>query len=535
MLSEIISEKFKESPIKFHPSLNVVIGDEKATNSIGKSSLLMVIDFVFGGNSLIEHNTDILEELGHHSYLFQFKFNGVSYFFKRGTYTPDLVYKCNENYAEESPLTLDDYKSILKALYGLGEVDLSFRSVISLYSRVWGKGNYDVKQPLHNHKNQLAEECIDNLLKLYGQYESIRLLSRKAKELSDEKSALRNAFKTKLIPKTTVKQYKENVDLLSKIDDEIKEIKNNLAKYAVNISEIVNREVSELKSKKDSLLRERSKVSLRLNRVRSDLAQNSHIKSKTFSSLIKFFPEVNQGRISEVEEFHSKITKILKKELQDSEKDLAGALGLIDASINELDETLAKVFVNLEKPDIIVDRVHELATVRSSAHAEIHYYESDDRVDQSLKDVKKNLAIEKARVLKFVQDIVNNKIKSYVSMVYSEARRSPLLELSQKSYTFTAIEDTGTGKAYSNLILFDLAVFETTRLPIIIHDSFLFKNIENNAVAKMMEVYLSNKKQSFIAIDEIAKYGADAEKKLLANKVIQLSNDKVLYFKDWRK
>jgi hypothetical protein len=297
----------------------------------------------------------------------------------------------------------------------------------------------------------------------------------------------------------------------------------------------VNREVSDLKSKKDSLLRERSKISLRLNRVRTDLAQSKHIKSKTFSSLIKYFPDVKQNRISEVEEFHSKITKILKKELQESERELAQTLEQIDDSINELDKILSQTFSNLEKPDIIVDRVHELANVKSAASAEIRYFENDDRVDNELKGAKRNLSNEKARVLKFVQNIINDKTRQYVSKVYSEGRRSPVLELSQKSYTFTAIEDTGTGKAYSNLVLFDLAVFETTALPIIIHDSVLFKNIENDAVAKMVELYLSQSKQSFIAIDEIKKYGKTAEQLLLDNKVILLSNDKVLYVKDWRK
>jgi len=91
MLVELRSDKLRDGVITFHSGLNVVIGDEKATNSIGKSSLLMVLDFVFGGNSLIEHNKDIIEELGHHEYLFRFDFNKEPHYFKRGTYTPDFI------------------------------------------------------------------------------------------------------------------------------------------------------------------------------------------------------------------------------------------------------------------------------------------------------------------------------------------------------------------------------------------------------------------------------------------------------------
>jgi hypothetical protein len=62
-----------------------------------------------------------------------------------------------------------------------------------------------------------------------------------------------------------------------------------------------------------------------------------------------------------------------------------------------------------------------------------------------------------------------------------------------------------------------------------------YKNIENQAVANIIKIYDAMKKQSFIAIDEIEKYGPDAAQTLKANKAIELSNEKVLFIKDWRK
>lgn len=535
MLVEVVCDKFRENKIDFHSGLNVVLGDEKATNSIGKSSLLMVVDFVFGGNSLLEHNKDIVEELGEHEYCFCFMFDDHPYYFKRATFSSDLVYICGNEYDELEPISVEDYRSRLKKMYGLDDIELTFRAILSLYSRVWGKENLDVKRPLHSHKNRTSVECIDDLLKIYKQYDSIKLLSKKVKELTDEKSAIRNAFKQKLLTKISKKQYKENIHRVAEIDQEIRDIKDNLAKYAVNLSEVVNREVSELKSRKDGLLRERAKISTRLDRVRSDLTNNKHIKSKTFSSLIRFFPEIDQNRVSQVEEFHSKITKILKKELLESERELSEMLDEIDASLSELDGELSQTFASLDKPDIIVDRVHDLASVRGSVAAEIRFFETDDQVDNGLKEAKLTLAGEKSRILSFVQNIINDRARKLVSKIYSEKRRSPILKLEQKNYTFSAIEDTGTGKAYSNLIVFDLAIFGTTSLPVVIHDSVLFKNVENEAVARMIDIYAGYEKQSFIAIDEIQKYGSEAAKKLRDKKVAELSNENVLYVKDWRR
>jgi len=96
-------------------------------------------------------------------------------------------------------------------------------------------------------------------------------------------------------------------------------------------------------------------------------------------------------------------------------------------------------------------------------------------------------------------------------------------------------EDTGTGTAYANLIVLDLTIFKATTLPFIAHDSLLFKNIENDSVANLFKEYSSTEKQSFIAIDEIYKYGIEASALLRARSVIQLDNNNVLYVKDWRR
>ena len=44
MLKEIYSSVIKQKTIKFHKGLNVVLGDNNASNSIGKSTMLLIID-----------------------------------------------------------------------------------------------------------------------------------------------------------------------------------------------------------------------------------------------------------------------------------------------------------------------------------------------------------------------------------------------------------------------------------------------------------------------------------------------------------
>ncbi|QYX67067.1 DUF2326 domain-containing protein (plasmid) [Shewanella putrefaciens] len=535
MLTEVRCEKFREKSIFFHSGLNVVLGDSVATNSIGKSTLLMVLDFVYGGESFLEHNKDVVTELGDHDYYFSFKFDGVYHYFRRGTFESDLVYICDNDFNVQDPLSVEDYTAFLKSSYSLESVDMTFRSTVSLFSRIWGKENLDVKHPLHGFKSQKASDCVTNTIKLFKKYESIRLLSEDVKRKSDEKTTIAKAFKGGLISKTSKTQYKNNLTTITSIDSEIEEIKNNLKKYAVNISEIINREVIDLKIEKDRLLAEKLRLDSRLLRVRNDLSNNKSIKSKHLSPLLKYFPEVNIDKLEEVESFHSKITNILRKELKGSEQELSISLDSVVQEISYIDRKIASAISNIDNPNVVVERVFELSQKHASASKQIEYFEIDTQIKSDLKDAKELLSAEKIRILELIEKILNDKNRRNVTEVYGEKRRSPTLHLGQNSYTFELVEDTGTGKAYSNLILLDLAFIETTLLPFLIHDSILFKNIQNDAVAKLINLYESTGKQVFIAIDEIGKYGDSAVKKIKNRKVIELSDNSVLYIKDWRK
>ena len=85
MLKRIICDKFVQKEIVFGYGLNAVVGDDIASNSIGKSTMLMIIDFVFGGEDYIKKNHDAVENLGHHEFKFSFEFGEEKLYFIRST------------------------------------------------------------------------------------------------------------------------------------------------------------------------------------------------------------------------------------------------------------------------------------------------------------------------------------------------------------------------------------------------------------------------------------------------------------------
>ncbi|PSU26040.1 hypothetical protein CTM96_07995, partial [Photobacterium phosphoreum] len=60
MLTSIYCEKLTKKELIFENGLNVLVGANNGENSIGKSSVLMLIDFSFGGNSFPNDCSDVI-------------------------------------------------------------------------------------------------------------------------------------------------------------------------------------------------------------------------------------------------------------------------------------------------------------------------------------------------------------------------------------------------------------------------------------------------------------------------------------------
>ena len=534
MLIEIRSQKFRTQKVSFHPGLNVILGDANATNSIGKSIMLMVVDFAFGGKDLLLHNDDVVKELGHHEYFFTFQFADEVYRFCRDTSQPDTVYRCGADFALGPPITLEAYTAFLRQAYEVELPDLSFRALVGLYTRVWGKENLDPSIPLHIVPSKSGEECVDNLIKTFDRYAAIREIALKLDDTEKQLKAWAAAKSHRMIPVVQKKGYDENQKNIASLESELADIRVNLARYTANVSEVVNRELLELKEEKDRLLALRLALSGRLQRVQHNLRDSRAVRSENFQELVRFFPAIDQDRLARVGEFHSGLARILRSELDASETQLEEQLSEIDQELASVDERMARSLNTVEAPTALVDRVAEVATKMKSAREENGRYEFELGLRAEVKQLKELIQNEKANILTVIEKTINDGMRRIMTERFGPERKSPYLQLRERSYSFEVEEDTGTGVAYTGLVLFDLTIFLLTRLPILVHDTVIFKNIENDSVSRLLPVYLETTKQSFIALDEIEKYGPETTELLRKYSDLELDTKNLLYVKDWR-
>ena len=532
MLKEINCNQFIKPKIVFTKGLNSVLGDDVSTNSIGKSTFLMVIDFVFGGNTFLSKNSGSIKHLGHFTFNFKFIFENKEFWFSRQTENPEVVSICDADYNILNDITVKEYTAQLLEKYEITYSHFSFRDIVSLFSRIWGKENYSVDKPLLSFPKEPDSDSISRIIKLFGNYHKIIEATEKLKDKKDSKKFLNGAIRKNYIPKITKTTFEKNSKQLEIIEKEISDIKDNILKFTLNIEELTNKEVIDLKVEKSHLLKEQSIILNKIQRIDLNLNQKS-IKSKHLNRLSTFFENPNEGKIIEIETFHNKISTILIRELNTTKDILENENEFFISKIEEIDLKISSLLSNVSSPKYIVDKIYELTIESNKLKNENRFYQEKINITEEVKEIEINIDDLIRSILNEIETSINKELVDINEKIHTKDKKIPKIKLDRKTYRYDHSSNTGTGKSYADLIEFDLAILKLTVLPFLIHDSILFKNIEDVAVDKIIEQYSNFENQIFISIDGISKYNKESINILNKTKIIELSKDRKLFNKDW--
>ncbi|MBU65191.1 MAG: chromosome partitioning protein ParA [Cupriavidus sp.] len=536
MLKEIRCSEFKHPAIVFHAGLNIILGDDDAKNSIGKSSALLAIDFAFGGNSLIDDKSGAIRNLGQHRYEFSFEFSGQRYYFSRSTDSPDVVDTCDVDFVKMAELGVEEFRQKLKTLYQLDECESSFRSLVGPFSRIWGKGGLDVDHPFLAVAKESAGVAIERLVDLFG-FSATTAESKKALDGQKERRRLiKKAMDEKIIPGINKTQYRANLRDLGENAEKIEDLKRSFGGALSVYEAIFDSRLRDLYTRKEDFLSRKAELLGKIRRLEREIAGITPRLSANIALVEEFFPTVNVEKLAQVEAFHQKIGSIVKKQLrlelqvtQSEHLALTEEVHLVDAEIQEgLKEK--------GMPDDVFSSIFGLKEKVDRATVENEYYLKKTGLDEAIKASNEQLEKIYSSIFLEIEHAMNVRLKSFNRVVYGAKRNSSELRiLSANAYLFSSPDDTGTGKSFAGLIGFDLGMLALTRLPYIIHDSVIYKNIEVAATKRILRILSSIKtKQVFLAFDEAKKFGAQTERLIRRFTVLKLSHDDLLYNKEWR-
>ena len=542
MLVEMSSSVFKEKgkvrpPIRFKKGLNVVLGKEDGENSIGKSSAMLAIDFAFGGKTYA--SSDGVKHMGHHVINFAFQFDGDVHHFFRSTAQSDKVFLCNEKYEFREEWELHQFTDWLKVKYHIDFPDLSFRTTLSSFFRIYGKDNTDERRPLRGIRGQNMQKSIDMLVKLFNRYIDIEPRKQGFDEATKKLEAYRAARKYRFVPDLVggAKQYEENVTA-------IRDLEMQLNTLIIGQSEKHSAEDIAKSQQKAKLMQYKLQIETdiqsaerRLKLVEMSLEYGLYPTEADLSALAEFFPNVNLRKLYEVEKYHQKLAVILDKQFAEERSAVTTQIAVLQEQLAQIKQQIADMGYIGDLSKEFLDRHAEIKGRIDALRAQNEAYRTLVDLQESKKIADRLLKEGIRHILTEIQDEINAKMKAFNDSLFTDRRQAPHLVFHEyNSYTFETPDDTGTGSNYKGMVLYDLAILYLTALPAIAHDSLILKNIGDGAVDGIMQIYARSEKQVFIAFDKQIAYKPTTQQILEGNCVLHLSNNGCeLYGESWNK
>lgn len=534
MLKEIQSSCLIEKKIEFHDGLNIVLGDSNATNSIGKSSFLMIIDFIFGGEAYLKEDDGIFENIGPHYFNYKFEFENKEYFFKKDIVSKgkEVIYKCDKNYNIKGMIEAKKYLKFLEENYKSPK-DSSFRNMVGLFSRVWGKDNYNPKKVLEGYLKESELVGINRIFKIFNKYSIIEEKEKIKKDLTKEKIAMNQSSHFKIINKITKKTYEKNAKILENLN-------SNDDNFLISCLKNINMEKKEvdvyIKLLKDLRKKELEKFDLEVQKGKLETKglKKNFLTKKEIDTICKFFQEIDANKIEKIEEFHRKITTFLSEEIKEEKNELIKKIEEKDEEILYMKLELKKFLnkIGISDANITKELLKSAFEVLKMEQDNENYLKTEnlkkriEGAEEDLKQLRYRISDEISGKINFKMKEINEKI--------SEEQVAPELRIEDTKYTCKVKNNSGTGRGYENIIIFDLSILELTQLPLLIHDSFLFKNISITLMENILEKYFSeNNKQIFIALDELGRYRNEIQNIILKSTVLKLSKDRSLFKIQW--
>lgn len=529
MLYEIKCEKLIENSLKFHNGLNSVIGADDAHNSIGKSSILMLIDFAFGGDDFITKCDDIFKNVGHMEILITYKFD-KEFIFIRSTDKPDILVKPNSS----ESITIEEFRFFLQEKYLLVSSKLTFRDCVSPFFRVYQKNNYNEKRPLDSFLREPWITVRKRILKLFNCYQLISNLEDKKKLLLDERKDIQGAFNIGVVSKITKKEYTKNTREINSISEDITELKNTFSSNVNNIKNLINSEASILKERKDQAFNKLSSLKVLLARAEENISLGNHHKIKDLNKIKEFFPEVDLKRLADIEGFHNGISKIMKDKLSLEINSLLESISLIKLEIDEIDLKLLKMVDSKEDSVYFLEKLLELDNSLKKITMQNNFYEQDKIAKENISAINTEIQKSLADTIHEIEENINKSLIKFINLIYKDHPIAPSIHFEDKDYKFKSGDDRGTGKGFANMLSLDLSLLNLTSLPVIAHDSLLFKNMDVPAFENLVLTYSSFKKQIFISVDEITKFSKETRSILLKSMIVRLDGNRVAFKKKWK-
>lgn len=538
MLIEIQCDKFISNgavrpAIRFHEGLNAVVGDANRSNSIGKSTFLMILDFVFGGKDYITKCADVQTNVGEHNINFSFKFNGVEYYFSRNTVNHRVIMVCDESYVpleNVKPWSLDDYCDFLAEKYKSEVEGLSWRGTVSRFIRVYRRETMDAERPLKSAKDEKTEKAIESFMRLYGKYESVAVQIARANQAEDEFETFKKSERMKIIRRAqNQKEYDANEAKIATLKAQEIQLADESNKGLLDMNSVQAQHLSELNDQLLQYRRQYARVQHQLNTIRREMVGERKSLSRSYEELKRFFPNEEFRALEEVEHFHQQLRTVLHDEFKDTEKTLATAYIMLNNEIVRVKKEIAELNTVPNVTEAVLKEFARLTTEINNLEQANSKFKEYEKYQEDAKEYAETRDAVISAQLRAIEKSVNTEMEKITERLYGDDQHvSPEISISSlKKTSFSTPNDGGSGAQTRGLITFDIANMNITPLPFIVHDADLLDPIEKNTQVGLIKEYDVEKKdgkQVFASFRSLEFYSPEAAELIKETSVLNLSS-----------
>lgn len=518
MLNEIYCEQFNKKTIKFQNGLNIITGGEHSFNSIGKTTLLLIIDFCLGGNDF--KRTTLYGEKKEIEVKFSLRLGKEDKYFIRKK-TSKHIYTCDDKYNILGQISNKEYCAKLKDYYYKANIK-TFRQLQYKFIRTQDVKKFDYKTLLISYSRADNNiEVIEDLFEKYGEIDAmlqeIKLnekLTRAYKDLEKDKN--NNLIVNK-------SEYK-------RLEKELFDVDDFLENFGNKIHIDSNSEKIGLLDQYLTLIKKENVLDDRLVYLNNLTVGDANV-SQDFDGLLEYFPNINKSKFDEIAAFHMDIKRILKKEIDEEidvvNKDLQGVKQKIKTILNKIGHN---------DKDKLLEYINDSKLVKSiirkkDIEDKMKLYEGYENKLKRNKVLAQEIKEKQSKILTNIENIINDEMSSINKLVKNGATKLSMFVTNEKTCALSNNDDDGSGCSIQNMIYFDLAILKHSSLKFLIHDKEMFSNIDKAKWGDLLKVYrnIAKDKQIFIAIDDFGNIDENGKQIIRENTVITLSNETKLF------
>lgn len=505
MLTRLWSPAFKHHGetrpvIHFHAGLNIIEDAGRAQNSIGKSTVLQIIDFVYGGHNFLSSDAvTMATAVRHHVIYFTLRIHGTDRRFSRDTSRPGFVatYQDPGWTTPGDEMSIDEYMVFLLTSYGLDETGTTWRDLVGRFSRVDESGIAMLDKPLAAAPRESDTSGAAAPLRLFGAYAEIEEIQdryAKARSEVDALDAMAKGQYSNYI-KLTKKTDRDRAEReLAEAKAEAKRVHRQADIDLFDADRKARQEQQLLRAQLRPLTEQLDQLTGKVAIVEATLAGCTRITTDDLEEFYTYFPHANREPLETVEYYHHALTGILEEQLTEHRRLYTTQVEALKREIREQQARIVSLGESVQLDDETYQRSLELHTKITQLDEQIRTFDRNQKLKEERKALKKEIEESIPATLGELTTQLNAEMRDVVNALYpSEPRKAPIFALKAVAkgvfYTFDHNGDTGSGAKSNHLVVLDIAVLRSTPLPFLKHESAIIKLIVFAPVAERLAVY----------------------------------------------